>query len=1369
MMMNSMVWNARGAGSKEFVQDFKSLVKIHKPNLVGLVETRVGRDRANKIVRRLGFSNWRIFDGRGFSGGIWILWNNDVRVNFIDDMAQAVSFDVGYDNKNWKMTVVYGSPNPTNRERLWDYLRACSSQFQGAWVVGGDFNEIACSSEKSNFKNSDCHRCRKLQTVLADCSLLDLGFSGAKYTWYKSPTAFQSIKERLDKYYCNADWRLEFSDAVVCHLPRINSDHCPILLRVFGYPPPASDFKPFRFEGAWMQHEDFEDMVQKSWERSEASISDRLLSLQAALKKWNSDVFGNIFRRKRTLLNRIKGVQRERCFRDCRHLADLEDKLQKELREVSNQEATLWYQKSRTNWILSGDLNTSYYHSVAVVKRNRRKVRALKTDEGDWITDQAELKQLAVDHFAALFTAPADPIIRPSVGVTFPQLDRMVLDEFHRPVTDVEIKNALFSIGAYKAPGPDGFQAIFFQQQWDLVGSEVIEVVKEAFCSGSVPENLNKTFLTLIPKVDCPEKITQFRPISLCNVVYKVIPKIIVSRLKPLLPSLISPNQSSFVPGRQIADNIAIVQEMIHSFKNKKGHVGNVVWKIDLEKAYDKMNWEFLRETLSEIGFDSSFINLIMSCVNSASFQVLWNGEVTEEFKSSRGLRQGDPLSPYLFVIGMEKLAHIIQSRVADNRWKAVKASRQGPPISHLFFADDLVLFSSSTNAQIQLVRQCLEEFARWSGQTINLSKSKIFVSKNISGRRAREISRMAEIPITTDLGRYLGVPLIHGRVTKKTYWPLVERFQAKLANWKINQLSLAGRCILVKSAAAPIALHTMQSAKLPSGVCDKLDSLSRQFVWGSTSDKRRIHLVSWENVCVPKGVGGLGFRSMKNWNSISLAKLAWRFLTEPGSLWVQLIKAKYFTQGRGENDDSRVTDSHIWRSLLHGRDVLQPGLVWRIGDGNSVNFWSDKWLFDYPLIEAAQAVVPEAELGKMVRDYWGVDGWDIDLLSTLLPADVVNAIRPMICASSTEISDEIIWKCASDGNFSMKSAYHELVVPDSDSPIVVKQIWKLKVFPRIRYFMWLVWHDRLLTNHQRAERHLAHDDSCHCCPGVVESSLHVIRDCSNARAVWDDFVPETLKGAFFSLPLLEWLHLNLYVNQNLTLKNVCWPSLFALICWKLWTWRNEVCFTQVLKPIAAKLQGIHMQIQELIMLGAASKSSPKVVVQHHWDKPIDGWWKVNSDGSWCQEKNIAGAGGVIRDSLGNWVVGFGKCCGDCSIDKAELWGILHGLRLAWNRGIRFVELETDSESSVRMIQNNVGSKHPLFVFIQEIRQLISRDWECHVKYIPRQKNQVADWLAKNSLTQDHDLVIWDEPPQGLSSLLLADSMCISFPRLVRN
>ena len=224
----------------------------------------------------------------------------------------------------------------------------------------------------------------------------------------------------------------------------------------------------------------------------------------------------------------------------------------------------------------------------------------------------------------------------------------------------MEVKKALFDMGSNKAPGPDGVCTGFYQRCWSKIGRSLVKWVQEIFRRKELPPGVNSVLISLIPKVKSPEVVEHLRSISLCNVNYKVVTKVIVNRLRPLLNELVGPEQASFIPERQSCDNVIIIQELLHIMRKMKGKNGAMIIKIDLEKAYDRVMWDFLHQTLEWASIPHELIKLIMNCVQVEATAILWNGEKSESFVPSKGLRQGGPFSPYLFVLCMECLSHLI-------------------------------------------------------------------------------------------------------------------------------------------------------------------------------------------------------------------------------------------------------------------------------------------------------------------------------------------------------------------------------------------------------------------------------------------------------------------------------------------------------------------------------------------------------------------------------------------------------------------------------------------------------------------------------------------------------------------------------------
>lgn len=234
---------------------------------------------------------------------------------------------------------------------------------------------------------------------------------------------------------------------------------------------------------------------------------------------------------------------------------------------------------------------------------------------------------------------------------------------------EVEIIEALESMGPIKASGADGFPTIFYQKFWHIIGKDVSGFCLDILNKGKPLEDINKTQLVLIPKTAIPINLMNFRPISLYIVIYKIIAKIVANRLQNALHECIDDSQSAFVPGTLITDNVLLAYEVLHSFKNRRhGRKGLTALKLDMSKAYDRVEWPFIKGIMLKMGFDGRFIDLILRCVSSAQYSILINWEERNCFKPSRGLRQGDPLSPYLFLFYCEGLSALMRLARLDKK-----------------------------------------------------------------------------------------------------------------------------------------------------------------------------------------------------------------------------------------------------------------------------------------------------------------------------------------------------------------------------------------------------------------------------------------------------------------------------------------------------------------------------------------------------------------------------------------------------------------------------------------------------------------------------------------------------------------------------
>ncbi|KAA3481478.1 Retrovirus-related Pol polyprotein LINE-1 [Gossypium australe] len=447
------------------------------------------------------------------------------------------------------------------------------------------------------------------------------------------------------------------------------------------------------------------------------------------------DVYGFLGNRKRKLMGSLKNTQKILELSNSTYLANKEREIRDELENVLEHEDLLWRQKARCDWLQFGDRNTNFFHSRTIKRRKFNRITSLRIDNGDWCSDQEKLQNKAVEFFERLYgEVPTNLKNLPKNG--FPCIEPSKTTFLDATISNEEIKKALFNMAPLKAPGSDGFHALFFQSQWDILGTDVCQWVKSVFEVNPIEPELNNTLIVLIPKKGNLEDFSHFRPISLYS------------------------EQAGFIAGRNIFDNIIIAQEVIHSMRYNRKRRKWMAVKLDLEKAYDRVSWDFINASLIAAEIPLFLRNVIMSAISSSTMQVLWNGVPTQKFQPNRGIRQGCPLSPYLFVLCMEWLGHFIHSRKEVSIWDPIRLSRSGPLVSHLFFADDLVIFCKAQIDQARFLESIISLFCEISGHKISVKKSNIFFSKNTEDETRNQIRQLFGFQEVQNLGKYLGVPL---------------------------------------------------------------------------------------------------------------------------------------------------------------------------------------------------------------------------------------------------------------------------------------------------------------------------------------------------------------------------------------------------------------------------------------------------------------------------------------------------------------------------------------------------------------------------------------------------------------------------------
>ncbi|GJX70795.1 RNA-directed DNA polymerase, eukaryota [Tanacetum coccineum] len=558
-------------------------------------------------------------------------------------------------------------------------------------------------------------------------------------------------------------------------------------------------------------------------------------------------------------------------------------------------------------------------------------------------------------------------------------------------VTKEEIKRAVWDCGTDKSPGPDGFTFGFYRRYWDIMEKDVVYTVSYFFIECMFPKGRNASFIALIPKMQDAKVVKDFRPISLIGSLYKIIAKILANRLVMVLGDLVSEVQSTFIANRQILDDPFILNELIQWCKSKKKQT--MIFKIDFEKAYDSVRRDYLDDVLEKFGFGSKWRGWIHNCLHSSKGLILVNGSPIDEFLLRRGLKQGDPLSLFLFILVMESLHLSFQNVVDEGLFKCVSVA---------------------------------------SGLRMNLQKSKLLGIVVNDEKVSRAAMKMGCCTLKTPFS-YLSIK-VGGMMTRIKSWDeIVAKLHSRLSKWKLKTLSIGGRLTLLKSVLGSTPIYYMSMFKVPSQVLKCLEDIRRQFFNGADPKEKKMSWVKWSRVLASKDKGGLGVSSFFALNRALLLKWVWRFRYDRNSLWTRFIKALYGNSGSIETP-TKVAYSSTWLNIVtefsmlknQGMDLLSF-MKKKVGDGQDTFFWEEVWMGDmtfksrFPRVYALESDKKITVAAKMNHNVLGFslrraprDGVEMEHLRDMIA--ILEGVK------LPAMHDRWIWALVGSGEFSVAS-----------------------------------------------------------------------------------------------------------------------------------------------------------------------------------------------------------------------------------------------------------------------------------------------------------------------------------------------------------
>ena len=479
----------------------------------------------------------------------------------------------------------------------------------------------------------------------------------------------------------------------------------------------------------------------------------------------------------------------------------------------------------------------------------------------------------------------------------------------------------------------------------------------------------------------------------------------------------------------------------------------------------------------------------------------------------SRGIRQGDPLSPYLFILCTEVLSGLCRKAQMKGDIIGVKVARGSPALTHLLFADDTMFFSRTDPRSCSSLISILKEYEAASGQCINLNKSSITFSSKTPKELKRKIRRQFQITNEGGIGKYLGLPEHFGRRKRDIFAALVDRVRQRSYSWTSRFLSGAGKMVLLKSVLATMPTYSMSCFKLPLSLVKQLQAILTRFWWDLSPEVKKMCWVSWTKLTMPKNVGVLGFREIAQFNDAMLAKISWRILRNPISLLAKVLLGKYCHKTPFLGTTIAGSVSHGWRGILIGRDLLQQGLGWAVGSGSLIKLWGEPWL------STSTPLTPIGPATEETKD-WVVSNlidpitkeWDLKAIRETVP-QYEEAICKLV-PSCFPLEDEWVWLPNPSGTYSTKSGYALAKLNNGESGSHEFQwkkcIWQVQTVPKIQHFLWKANSKALPVGSNLESRGLSVSPLCKRC-GEPENELHVLLHCPAATAVWN-LVPCLLK-----------------------------------------------------------------------------------------------------------------------------------------------------------------------------------------------------------------------------------------------------------------